>query len=169
MGICLPKENTFDPIQPPIFAFEILVETRGRHLSCQSQHKRFYLFMIFASYRFAAYCKVKNGMCTEGEGRSVNDVRTCIVCCCNISAQSLLHTACFRIRSLTRCGKKHTPKTHLPLHHFFRPLAGRCPYVIPLILAKKPEENWISRPFFRLTKFQYGAPIYVSLSKVRVT
>ena len=47
MGICLPKENTFDPIQPPIFAFEISLETRGRICPHRFNIKGFCYFIVY--------------------------------------------------------------------------------------------------------------------------
>ena len=156
MAVCLPKEKTFDPIQPPIFAFEIFLETRGRHLSCQAQHKRFYLFIV---YFLRPIVKLRMECARRGEVL-LTTVCTCMVCCCDagdvssykIFLRLLLHSVFSD--ALTRGVRKNTtPKTHLPLRHFFRPCTGRRPYITSFILAKKPEENPISRPFFRPTKF----------------
>ena len=117
MAVCLPREKTFDPMQSPIFAFEIFLETRGRHLSCQAQHKRFYLFIF---YFLRSIVKLRMECARRGEV-SLTTVCTCMGCCCDagdvssykIFLRLLLHSVFSD--ALTRSVRKKIPR---PKHIF---------------------------------------------------
>ena len=152
MVVCLPKEKNIRPHTTPNFAFEIFLETRGRHLSCQTQHKRFLLFIFYFSRPLLSKeCICKK--CARRSGSGDNDARGCFVVLC-VGIMRLHRHFFIRIMFFKRRAKNiTTPKTCLPLLHFFRPLAGRRPSITSFMLAKKPEENPIPRSFFRPTKF----------------
>ena len=150
MVVCLPKEKNIRTHTTPNFAFEVFLETRGRHLSCQTKHKRFLLFMFYFSrhlLRKRIYMQCICKECARRSGSGDNDARECFIVLCRDFFFIRIVFFKQRAKNIT------TPKTCLPLLHFFRLLAGRRPSITSFMLAKKPEEKPISRPFFRPTKF----------------
>ena len=85
MVVCLPKEKNIRTHTTPNFAFEVFLETRGRHLSCQTKHKRFLLFMFYFSrhlLRKRIYMQCICKECARRSGSGDNDARECFIVLC---------------------------------------------------------------------------------------